>query len=381
VNKSKFSERSPGNLFPLGEDVFAFVPHPLPPQLDLDHELSKLLADAALALGRLDGLGHRLPDPHLLIRPFARIEAVGSSRIEGTQASLLDLYAAEAEVPLFPPPEIKDDALETRNYVRALEKSVAMLQELPISVRLLRRAHQTLMEGVRGKNRGPGELRRGQNWIGGRDLHSAAYVPPPHHLVPDLLASLERYINQESGRYHPLIDLALVHYQFEAIHPFWDGNGRIGRLLITLMLLDKGLLSQPLLYLSAYFENTREDYYRLLRQVTYEGDWRSWVAYFLRGVLTQANDALERSARLVELRERYRSTLQEAHATSTLLSVVDHLFSRPVFTVRQLEAELGISFATANKAVARLTQAGILTELTGLRRNRLFAANEVLELL
>ncbi|GEM89969.1 hypothetical protein ODE01S_14030 [Oceanithermus desulfurans NBRC 100063] len=293
----------------------------------------------------------------------------------------MDLYAAEAEVPLFPPPEIKDDALEVRNYVRALETSVAMLHELPISIRLLRKAHQTLMEGVRGKNRGPGELRRGQNWIGGHDLPSATYVPPPHHLVPGLLASLERYINQESTRYHPLIDLALVHYQFEAIHPFWDGNGRIGRLLITLMLLDKGLLSQPLLYLSAYFEDTREDYYRLLGKVTNEGDWRSWVGYFLRGVLTQANDALKRSARLVELREQYRSVLQGAHANSTLLLVVDHLFSRPVFTVRQLETELGISFATANKAVARLTQAGILTELTGQRRNRLFAANAVLDLL
>jgi len=381
VNTSWSSAQSPGDLFPLGGGVFAFVPHPLPPQLDLDHELSRLLADAALALGRLDGLGHRLPNPHLLIRPFARIEAVGSSRIEGTQASLIDLYAAEAEVPLFPPPEIKDDALETRNYVRALETSVAMLQELPISIRLLRKAHQTLMEGVRGKSRGPGELRKGQNWIGGRDLPTATYVPPPHHLVPDLLASLERYINQEPTPYHPLIDLALVHYQFEAIHPFWDGNGRIGRLLITLMLLDKGLLSQPLLYLSAYFEDTREDYYRLLQKVTHEGDWRSWVAYFLRGVLTQANDALKRSARLVELRERYRSALQGAHANSTLLLVVDHLFSRPVFTVRQLETELGISFATANKAVARLTQAGILTELTGQRRNRLFAANEVLDLL
>jgi len=237
------------------------------------------------------------------------------------------------------------------------------------------------MEGVRGRNKAPGELRRGQNWIGGYDLRSATYVPPPHHLVPDLLSQLERYINQEYSPHHPLVDLALVHYQFEAIHPFWDGNGRMGRLLITLMLLDKKLLEQPLLYLSSYFEQTRDEYYRLLHRVSTDGDWRSWVAYFLEGVRTQALDALERSARLVELREHYRETLQGVRAGSTLLRVVDHFFARPVFTVRQLENELDISFAAANKAVAQLTQAGILTELTGHRRNRLFAANKVLELL
>lgn len=381
MRRDLFSERSPGDLLPLGDGIFAFVPHPLPPRFELDHELALLLADASLALGRLDGLGHTLPNPHLLIRPFARIEAVGSSRIEGTQASLADLYAAEAEVPLLPPSEVRDDAIEVRNYVRALELGLELLGELPISVRLLRRMHAVLMEGVRGRNKAPGELRRGQNWIGGYDLRSAVYVPPPHHLVPDLLSQLEHYINRENSPHHPLVDLALVHYQFEAIHPFWDGNGRMGRLLITLMLLDKKLLEQPLLYLSSYFEKTRDEYYRLLHRVSTDGDWRSWVAYFLYGVHTQALDALERSARLVELRERYRKTLQGARARGTLLRVVDHLFARPIFTVRQLESELEIRFATANKAVAQLTQAGILTELTGHRRNRLFAANEILELL
>jgi len=376
-----FSEQSPGDLFHLETGVFAFVPHPLPPRFELDHELALLLANASLALGRLDGLGHRLPNPRLLIRPFARIEAVGSTRIEGTQASLADLYAAEAEVPLFPPGEVRDDALEVRNYVRAFELGLDLLSELPISVRLLREIHAVLMEGVRGRNKAPGELRRGQNWIGGYDLRSATYVPPPHHLVPDLLSQLEHYINQEYSPHHPLVDLALVHYQFEAIHPFWDGNGRMGRLLITLMLLDKKLLEQPLLYLSSYFEQTRDEYYHLLHRVSTDGDWRSWVAYFLEGVRIQALDALERSARLVELREHYRETLQGARARGTLLRVVDHLFARPIFTVRQLESELGIRFATANKAVAQLTQAGILTELTGHRRNRLFAANGVLDLL
>ncbi|WP_456414299.1 Fic family protein [Oceanithermus profundus] len=322
-----FSERSPGDLLHLEDGVFAFVPRALPPRFELDHELALLLADASLALGRLDGLGHTLPNPHLLIRPFSRIEAVGSSRIEGTQASLADLYAAEAEVPLFPPSEVRDDALEVRNYVRALELGLELLGELPISVRLLREMHAVLMEGVRGRNKAPGELRRGQNWIGGYDLRSAVYVPPPHHLVPDLLSQLERYINQEYSPHHPLVDLALVHYQFEAIHPFWDGNGRMGRLLITLMLLDKKLLEQPLLYLSSYFEQTRDEYYRLLHRVSTDGDWRSWVAYFLEGIRTQALDALERSARLVELREHYRETLQGARARGTLLRVVDHLFA------------------------------------------------------
>ena len=381
MRKDLFSEQSPGDLFPLEENVFAFVPRPLPPSFEMDHELAILLANASLALGRLDGLGHRLPNPHLLIRPFARIEAVGSTRIEGTQASLADLYAAEAEVPLFPSSEVRDDALEVRNYVRALELGIELLQELPVSVRLLRRMHAVLMEGVRGKNKAPGELRRGQNWIGGHEPRAAAYVPPPHHLVPGLLSRLEHYINQEHSPHHPLVDLALVHYQFEAIHPFWDGNGRIGRLLITLMLLDKKLLEQPLLYLSTYFEETRDEYYRLLNRVSTEGDWRSWVTYFLRAVYAQSQDALDRSARLVELRDSYRQTLQGARANSTLLMAVDHLFARPIFTVRQLKTELNISFATANKAVAQLEKAGILTELTGRRRNRLFAANQVLDLL
>ncbi|WP_457629992.1 Fic family protein [Oceanithermus sp.] len=376
-----FSERSPGVLHSVGGNVFAFVPHPLPPRFDIDHELATLLANASLALGRLDGLGHRLPNPHLLIRTFARIEAVKSSRIEGTQASLADLLEVEANVPLFPPSDVRNDALEVRNYVRALERGLSLLEELPISTRLLREVHAVLMEGVRGRSRGPGEIRKGQNWIGGRDLASATYVPPPPQLVPDLLSRLERYINQESSRYHALVDLALVHYQFEAIHPFWDGNGRVGRLLITLMLLDKKLLDQPLLYLSAYFENTRDQYYRHLQQVTAAGDWRSWVAYFLQGIYTQATDALERAARLVELRERYRKALQGERAYGTLLKVVDHLFARPIFTVRQLEEELDISFATANKAVAHLTRIGFLVERTGHKRNRLFAAREVLDLL
>jgi len=340
----------------------------------------KLLAEASEALGRLDGVGRNLPNPHLLVRPFVNVEAVFSSRIEGTQASLRDLYAAEASSPLFPL-ERRVDVLEVRNYVRALEYGVQRLSELPISNRLLREMHRILLEGVRGQHRAPGEFRTVQNWIGGPGaMEHAVYIPPPPQEVPRLMAELERYIHRESP-FHILVDLALVHYQFEAIHPFLDGNGRIGRLLIVLLLLDRGVLEQPLLYLSAFFERHRSRYYELLLKVSSEGAWEEWIAFFLEGVRSQANDAILRAKKLNDLREAYRNALQATKAGSVQLALADQLFVTPVFSVRQLERETGFSFAAINRAVEGLQSAGWVKEITGQRRNRLFVAPEILDVL
>ena len=369
-----------GRRVPIGNGLWAFIPDPLPPRIELSGPLVKLVAEASEALGRLDGVGRNLPNPHLLVQPFISVEAVSSSRIEGTQASLQDLYAAEAAPPLFPH-ERRNDVREVKNYIRALEHGISRLQDLPISTRLLREMHRILLEGVRGQNRAPGELRPVQNWIGGPGpIEHAVYIPPPPQEVPRLMSELERYIHGESP-FPTLVDLALVHYQFEAIHPFLDGNGRIGRLLIVLMLLERGVLKQPLLYLSAYFERHQRRYYELLRRVSEEGAWEDWLLFFLTGVRDQASDALSRAARLNDLRERYRAQLQAAQASPVQQAIADQLFVTPVFSLRQLEKETGYSFAALSRAVRELEAAGLIREITGQRRNRLFAAPEILALL
>src|SRR5215210_6228035 len=285
MRREDFSSEAPGRLVSVGDRRWAFVPESLPPKLDYGPPLAAALSEADRTLGELAGLGRTLPNPYLLTRPFLRREAVLSSRIEGTRASLVDLFAFEVEPPLFAEPERSDDVQEVGNYVRALEHSMARLEELPISQRLLQEMHAVLMEGMRGQQRDPGEFRRILNWIGppGSGLDEATYVPPPPAEIPTALTELERYVHGDTGLL-PLLDIALVHYQFEAIHPFLDGNGRIGRLLITLMLIERDLLPEPLLYLSAYFERHRGAYYDHLLAVSQKGEWEGWLLFFLRGV-------------------------------------------------------------------------------------------------
>ncbi len=379
MNPEDFTPAAPGRLVGIGPGLWAFAPDPLPPKLEWTSELVRALAEAERALGELAGLGRTLPNPYLFTRPFLRREAVLSSRIEGTQASLADLYAFEAQPALFALPEQRNDVLEVRNYVRALEHGLARLRELPLCLRLLREMHAILLEGARGQNRAPGEFRRVQNWIGGSgSIEDAIYVPPPPGEVLPALDALEKYLHGESP-YPALVDIALVHYQFEAIHPFLDGNGRIGRLLITLMLIERGLLHEPLLYLSAYFERQREHYYRLLLEVSQKGAWEAWVRFFLEGVAKESRDVARRAGALLDLRERYRQTFQAESAGATLLAAVDHLFAQPVFDIRGLQKTLGVTFEAARRAVARLEAAGVLTEITGQRRSRVYAAKEVLE--
>ena len=382
MRKEDFSSGSPGRLVSAGSGGWAFVPEPLPPKLTYGPQLVQALSEADRALGELAGLGRTLPNPYLLTRPFLRREAVLSSRIEGTQASLVDLYAFEVELPLFGEPERRDDVQEVQNYVRALEHGMERLEDLPISQRLLREMHSVLMEGVRGAQRDPGEFRRIQNWIGppGAEVGEATFVPPPPMEISGALGALERYIHEQTGR-PPLVDIALVHYQFETIHPFLDGNGRIGRLLITLLLIERDLLPEPLLYLSAYFERHRGAYYDHLLAVSQKGSWEDWLLFFLRGVATESRDAARRAGRLFELRESYRERLQREGARANMLAAVDHLFARPVTDIRDLAQVLGVTFEAARRLVNSLEEEGVLEEITGRRRNRVYAAPEVMRLL
>jgi Fic family protein len=328
-------------------------------------------------------MARTLPNPHLLIAPFVRREAVLSSRIEGTRASLSDLFAFEASGVADPR---TSDVREVANYVDALGYGLKRLAELPISLRLVREMHARLMSGVfgvRGEHLTPGEFRRSQNWIGppGCSLANATYVPPPEVEMREALDNLEKYLHTASPLpLPPLVRMALVHYQFEAIHPFLDGNGRIGRLLITLLLCAEGLLPQPLLYLSAYFERHRPDYYRLLLAVSQEGSWTEWVSFFLDGVAQQSQDAIKRSSRLLDLWHTYRDRLQSERSSPLALRMVDELFSYPVVTLASATRLLGVTPRAAQNNIDKLVAEGILQETTGRQRNRVYAASRIIEI-
>jgi len=375
VEVERFSDQAPGRIVRTSRGYHAFLPNPLPPEITWTPTTVSLLSRADRALGELAGIGRALPNPHLLILPFARREAVLSSRIEGTQASLSDLYAFEAA----PKAEETGDVREVFNYVRALEFGLSRIKDLPVSLRLIREIHEKLMHGVRGEHSTPGEFRRSQNWIGppGCLLNDATYVPPPLEEMKTCLDALEHFLHTEHD-IPPLVQLALIHYQFEAIHPFLDGNGRVGRLINVMLLCLWGLLSQPLLYLSAYFEANRQTYYELLLWVSQRGTWKEWVLFFLEGVESQARDAVRRSHRIQDLRKQYRTRFQETQASAKLLQVVDMLFISPVLTVNQVKQTIGVSFPSANRYIQQLEEAGVLREITGRSRNRLYQAGEIL---
>jgi Fic family protein len=380
MDPAKFQASTSGKVIRLPQGYWAFVPAALPPELTFSPSLVAALSDADRALGELKGLGGTLANPHLLIRPLARREAVLSSRIEGTRASLDDLLAYEATQLSFL--ETGSDVREVHNYVRALEYGLERIHTLPISQRLIREMHARLMEGVRGDVWTPGEFRRSQNWIGpaGSTLETAPYVPPPLEDMLAALTALENFIHAPSDL-PPLISLGLIHYQFEAIHPFLDGNGRVGRLLIALLLSAWQLLPQPLLYLSAYFESNRRDYYDLLLAVSQRATWEDWLLYFLEGVKQQSLDAVNRIDRLQALRVQYQAQIQARRAPARLLRVVDLLFAQPVITTRQVETALETNFLGAQRLIDQLIQAGMLREITGGRRNRVYRADEILKIL
>jgi Fic family protein len=357
--------------------VEAFVPAPLPPPLEWSAELAAQLSEADRAIGRLAGEGRRFPNPHQFIRPFVRREAVLSSRIEGTQATLGELLAAEAGAVVDRSPA---DLREVGNYVTALEHGVRRMKQLPLSLRLVRELHERLMRGVRGDTATPGEFRRSQNWIGapGSTPEKATYVPPPPDQLMDCLGAWERYLHDTA--LPPLVHAALIHSQFEAIHPFLDGNGRVGRLMITLMLLDRKLLPAPLLYLSAYFDMTRDQYYARLQGVTERGEWEAWVSYFLAGVLSQATDALSRIELIDTLATEWRERVA-ATASRATEGVLAELMKNPFVRVKALAEQLEVAFTTAQRAVDRLVDAGVLTLASEAKRDRVYCARELLVIL
>ncbi len=373
-----------------GETVRAFVPDPLPPAppLDLSGERQRLLERATLALGRLDSIALLLPDPQLFLYAYVRREAVLSSQIEGTQSSLSDLLLFELdEVPGVP----FDDVVEVSNYVGALEHGMARLREgFPLSNRLLREMHACLMSRGRGSDKSPGEFRRSQNWIGGTRPGNARFVPPPPNEVEACMAALEAFIHDAGatagarggGKLPLLLKAALAHVQFETIHPFLDGNGRLGRLLIAMLLHDGGVLRQPLLYLSLYLKQHRSLYYELLDRVRTEGDWEVWVDFFLEGVEQTAESAVQTARRLVDLFQQDTQRVQAAGGrNANMLRVLDTLRQRPLCSLRHAGATAGISFPTASKAMLALVDMGIARELTGQRRNRVFVYDAYLNIL
>ena len=366
-----------------GEQIRAFVPAPLPPNppLALDGTLQPALEAAVLALGRLDGVAGHLPDRALFLYAYIRKEAVLSSQIEGTQSSVSDLLLHELEqapgVPL-------DDVVEVSNYVAALEHGLRLLEEgLPPSIRLLREIHRVLLSKGRGSSKMPGDFRTSQNWIGGTRPGNAAFVPPPHTAIPDCMAALERFLNAEDDGLPELARAALAHVQFETIHPFLDGNGRVGRLLITLLLYDADVLRQPLLYLSLFFKQHRTTYYELLNHVRLTGDWESWLAFFLEGVRETAEAALSTADRLSTIFQDDRDRLAErgGRKLGSALRMHDALKARPILSLPVACQDTGLSFQAAASAMEMLVRHGIAREITGKRRGRLFAYDAYLSIL
>lgn len=348
-----------------------------PPAIEWQPPLLAALSAADRAVGRLAGEGRRLPNPHLLIRPFLRREAVLSSRIEGTQATLGEILAAEAGA------AVERDAAdlhEVARYVAALEHGIERLRTLPLSLRLVRELHARLMEGVRGGDAHPGGFRRVQNWIGppGCSLEEATFVPPAPDALPGLLATWEAFLHDRA--LPPLIQIALAHHRFETIHPFLDGNGRVGRLLITLFLVEREILPSPLLYLSAFFEATRPEYYRRLQAVRNESDWTGWLLYFLRGVARQAEDAVARAERINARLAAWRSQAVQSGSRAAP-GLVDLLAENPYWTTSRAAERLGVAYTTAQRAIERLVQAGVMQQVGDAKRDRLFCATEILTIL
>ena len=365
-----------------GESVRAFVPVPLPPvpPLVLDGPFQQAIESAVLALGRLDGVSTLLPDKSLFLYAYVRKEAVLSSQIEGTQSSLSDLLLFELDeapgVPL-------DDVVEVSNYVAALDHGLTRLREgFPLSNRLIREIHGVLLSRGRGSGKDPGEFRRSQNWIGGSRPGNAAFVPPPHTSVPDCMTALERFLHAEDDGLAVLLRAGLAHVQFETIHPFLDGNGRVGRLLITFLLCHAGVLREPLLYLSLYLKQNRSTYYELLDRVRRDGDWESWLAFFLEGMRQVAEGAVSTAERLGGMFRTDRSRVGEAgRRAGSALRVHEALKARPIQTMPGLREATGLSFPAVSSAMDLLVELAIARELTGKRRNRLFVYDRYLAIL
>lgn len=376
----KFKNSPTGRLVKTARNYWAFIPNPLPPAtLDkFSAEFVRILSEADRGIGVLKSLSKLIPNPNLLVAPYIRKEAVQSSRIEGTQASLSDIfyYEASKEKPKH------TDILEVLNYVRAMNHGLSRLKELPLSLRLVKEIHLKLMEGVRGEKMKPGEFRTSQNWIGpsGCSLVDAIYVPPPVPEMNKALGQWEKFLHSDDSMV-PLIKCGLMHYQFEAIHPFLDGNGRVGRLLITFYLYEKDYLKYPILYLSDFFERYRNEYYDLLLGVSQDGNWDAWLKYFIRGVAEQSKVAEETGHKILDLQKKYRQQLQKDSVSMPVFHLLDMLFLNPFVSLPGVSDYLKITWPTAKASVERLVKLGILKEVSGRKRSRIYCAEELLNIL
>src|SRR5665213_4238703 len=368
-----FKSQSAGRVVSDPKGFYVFVPAKLPPTIAFDQDLAVGLSRADAALSELSGYGQTLPNPHVLIGSSMRREAVMSSQIEGTQATLSEVLLDEATLATSPRPKNDGDLAEVRNYIAALDFGIERLKALPLSLRLVREIHEKLMAGVRGRHATPGEFRRSPNWIGppGSNPVNAAYVPPPVDEMNELLTDWEQYLHVRNSM-PELIQCAILHEQFEAIHPFLDGNGRVGRLMITLFLIERGRLSQPLLYLSDFIERHKEDYYELLQRVRTQGEWMPWIRYFLAGVEETAKDAAVRARRLTGLRE---SLMLE---TKGSIALVDSLLANPFSTIATAATALGVTVPTATRQVRLLEAKGILRETTGRGWRKVYVCSDIL---
>jgi Fic family protein len=368
MRREDFVDPVPGELVTTPQGALAFVPPALPPLISYDAPLVTLLSQADARLSELSGMGRQLPNPHLLIAPYMRQEAVLSSRIEGTQASLSDLFEEEMREAAHSPAQSTptNDAAEVRNYVLAIELGLARLPQLPLSLRLIRELHERLMQGTRGGDKNPGQFRSHQNYIGtqGSRIETAAFVPPPPDRMPACLDAWEKFIHVHDTL-PDLVQCALLHAQFETIHPFADGNGRVGRLMITLFLVERGRLSQPLLYLSAFIEANKREYYECLQRTRTHGDWRGWITYFLQGV--------EITARL--------AAAQVTASNAGIMVLIDALFENPLVDAQRAARVMKKTAPTARAAIAALEREGWLTEVTGRNWGKLYVAKELMALL
>lgn len=358
----------------------AFIPNGLPPNppIIFDDEMIALMSEADRALGRLDGATEVLPNPELFVYMYVRKEAVLSSQIEGTQASIIDVLEFEAKAA---ESGQSHDVGEVVNYVSAMNHGLELLKNLPVSLRLVRGIHEKLLEGTRGQGSTPGEFRRSQNWIGAPQsgIANATYVPPPADAMTDSLGDLERFIHDEAPMPF-LIKVGIVHSQFETIHPFLDGNGRVGRLLIAFLLCERGILKKPLLYLSYYFKRNRVEYYDRLQAVRDRGDWEGWLKFFLRGVREVAHEANETARRILLLRERHRELVSDKaeRKTGIAMRLLETLFYRPIVTIESVQEITGLTYPSASRLVSRFESLGILRETSGRKRNRMYSYSDYL---
>lgn len=354
-----------------------FIPNPLPPQLEWTIGLVNTLSRADHILGMLSQEGLRLPNPHLLMRPFIMREAVLSSKIEGTQATLGEVLAKDAGVFIA---RDADDLQEVQNYVLALDYGLVRLSELPLSLRLIKEIHEKLMQGVRGSHATPGDFRRTQNWIGspGCTLNTAKYIPPSPDKLMDCLSAFENFLHDRT--LPPLVHIALCHYQFEAIHPFLDGNGRLGRLLITLLLIEHKLLPSPLLYLSAFFEVSKDEYYKNLYEVSSKGTWNEWLSYFLDGISVQGRDVLSRTERINALITKWQIQTGSNY-DGILQEIIKNLSVNPYCITKKLAEKLGVAFTTMARALRKLESLGIIRQTSEAKRSKVYCATEILDIL